>query len=168
VGWTHDSATDLGVQGRQLEEMGRRGGPDNQVGGRVPQRLLTPRVADLRDRRVVRQDAVFGKGERDESTVPSPLSLLQFRSPRRERERLTFPTRATLAERRDDRHRVVAHAQQIKLGQPDAAETSHGRAEQPAVRVEEELPERVPVRVESAVDQERLERGRVDGRRQVG
>lgn len=85
-----------------------------------------------------------------------------------ERERLTFPTRATLAERRDDRHRVVAHAQQIKLGQPDAAETSHGRAEQPAVRVEEELPERVPVRVESAVDQERLERGRVDGRRQVG
>lgn len=59
---THDSTTDLGVQGRQFEEVGRRGGPDDQVGGWVPQGLLTPRVADLRDRRVVRQDAVFRRG----------------------------------------------------------------------------------------------------------
>jgi len=163
----HDAEGKVRVQRRDLEEVRRRRAPHDEVGRLVVVRLLAPSVADLRDGRVVGEEALCES--RTKSTDEESVSN-GARSGRAEKGGRGRTARVLLApvEREHDGPRVVAHAQEVELAQLDAVERAHSRAQQAAVRVEKEDAQVLPVVVQGSVDEDRLERRRVDRRRKVG
>lgn len=156
---THHAECRVRVQRRQLEEVGRRGGPDDEVGRRVVKGLLPPRVANLRNGRVVREEAVCVP-----CSCVNTAKQWQSSSGRRRTVGVLLVSR----EREHDGLGVVAHAKQVDLAELDACEAAHGRAQQASVVLQEKDAQVLPVVVQCAVDENSLERRWVYGRREVG
>jgi hypothetical protein len=151
---TYDSQSKLREQRRQFKEVRRRGGPDNEFGGWVPEGGVTPVIADDGDRSVVRENAICAR-----------RSVSKGRE--KKRERRTVRVLLVLDETDHDGFSVVTDTEQVDLTQLDSRESPHRRPQQPSMRLKQEQPQVLPVLLQRTIDEPRLEGRQMQRRRQI-
>jgi hypothetical protein len=136
----------------------RRGGPDDEFSGRIPESGVSPVIADDGDGSVVGEDAVYYRAEMS----------VRKKDKKERRGGRTVRVLLVLDETDHDRLRIIANTEQIDLTQLDARKRPHRRPQQPSMRLKKEQPQVLPMLLQRTIDEPRLERREMQRRRQIG